>query len=320
MMGATGALALLGGHAALGEGAPGRLAMRTRAGMAFITPVFVTVAGPDAARLETALDASFAGIRAVERAASLYRPDSELRRLNRDGRLERPSAHLLTLLRQGLALSADSDGAFDPTVQPLWDTWLAHSQRKERPSEATLREVLQRVDWRGVAITDDIIRFDRPGMAVTCNSLTLGHCADVVLAILAAHGIEDAFVSTGEFGASGRHPEGRDWRLGVTAPRESEAIAYTIDPFSRFAATAGDYKTFFSPDYKDHHIFDPRTGFSPPDWSAITVTGPRGIEADGLSTTLFVLDRDAGRRLLARHAGFHAHYFAKDGTDLSGPV
>jgi thiamine biosynthesis lipoprotein len=291
------------------------LVTRTRAGVAFGTTVSLALAGPRVSTLEGALDDGFAAIRAVERASSLYRPDSELSHLNATGRLERPSAHLLVLLRYAQALSADSGGAFDVTVQPLWDLWAGHAARGERPSAADLHETVARVDWRAVRIADASIDFEKPDTAVTLNGINQGYAADVVASVLAAHGIEHAFIDTGEFGARGTHPEGRDWRLGVVDPRDTARLAFTLDPFRRFAATSGDYATAFSADFKDHHIFDPKKGTSPVDWSSITVSAPSGLEADGLSTALFVLDRDAGRRLLASRAGCSARYFAKDGTD-----
>ena len=263
------------------------------------------------------MEAAFAGIRAVENASSVYRPDSDLSRLNRAGRIATPSPHLVTLVEHALALAAQTDGAYDPTVQPLWDVWAAHHARGERPSDATLRDTLRRVDWRGVRRDASDISFDRPGMAMTLNSINQGYAADVVMDILLAHGIADAFVDTGEFGAHGHNPSGRDWRLGVAAPRETDTLAFTLDPFRRFAATSGDYKTYFSPDFRDHHIFDPKTGRSPPDWSSITVTAPSGLMADGLSTALFTLDQPGCRNLLARHPDCEARFFDKDGVEVA---
>ena len=186
-------------------------------------------------------------------------------------------------------------------MQPLWGVWSAHAARGERPSDATLARTRERIGWRGVTIDGEAIAYDRPGMAMTLNSINQGYAADVVVGIVAAHGIADAFIDTGEFGALGRHPDGRAWRLGVVAPRAPDEIAFTLDPFHRFAATSGDYLTCFSPDFSDHHIFDPRTGRSPPDWSSITVTAPSGLQADGLSTALFTLDAEGCRDLLRRH-------------------
>lgn len=322
IFGAVGALAagagLAGGRDAFQAMAHAKgLVVRSRAGVAFGTTVAMTVAGLHAPTLERSLDDAFRAIHAVERASSVYRADSDLSRLNREGRIAIPAPHLVTLLHYASGLSRDTDGAFDVTVQPLWDLWSGTHVRGERPSPADLRKTLARIDWRGVAVTPDLITFDRPGMAVTLNGINQGYAADVVMAAFVSRGIEHAFVDTGEFGARGTHPDGRAWRLGVVSPRDTTRLAFTIDPFRRFAATSGDYETFFSPDLKDHHIFDPRTGYSPRDWSSITVQASSGLEADGLSTALFVLGHERGRALLAARPGSSARYFAKDGSDLS---
>ena len=317
ILGAAGAAAAaLAGTRAFGGFAQAHgLATRTCAGLAFNTTVALTVAGSDPGVLESALDAGVAALRRVEHATSVYKVNGDLGRLNRDGRLIKPDPHLVTLLAYAAGLSRDTAGRFDCTVQPLWDLWAAHHARGERPSPAALRETVARVDWRGVVLAPGEVCFARPGTAVTLNSINQGYAADVVMAELSAHGIEHAFVDTGEFGAGGRHPDGRDWRLGVVAPRDTAELAFTLDPFRRFAATSGDYMTFFSPDFRDHHIFDPRTGTSPPDWSSITVEAASGLEADGLSTALFTLDAEGGRSLLAARPGTVARFFDKGGAE-----
>lgn len=322
MFGVAGALAtaaaLAGPRALAGLARAQGLATRTRAGLAFNTTIALTVAGPEPRVLAAALDAGMAALRRVEHATSVYKAHGDLGRLNRDGRLADPDPHLVALLTYAAALSGDTGGRFDCTVQPLWDLWAGHHARGERPSATALRETVARVDWRGVMLAPDEVRFTRPGMAVTLNSINQGYAADVVMAELARHGVEHAFVDTGEFGSRGHHPDGRDWRLGVVAPRDAASLAFTLDPFRRFAATSGDYMTFFSPDFRDHHIFDPRTGTSPPDWSSITVEAPSGLEADGLSTALFTLNAEEGRRLLAVRPGTAARVFDKTGVEVAG--
>ena len=61
----------------------------------------------------------------LERIFALYQTDSEIARLNRDGRVELPSLDLLTVLSRCQTLSALSRGAFDMTVQPLWTLYAA---------------------------------------------------------------------------------------------------------------------------------------------------------------------------------------------------
>ena len=56
----------------------------------------------------------------LENIFSQYRPESEIARLNRDGFVDLPSSDLLNVLSLCQSLHQASEGAFDPTVQPLW--------------------------------------------------------------------------------------------------------------------------------------------------------------------------------------------------------
>lgn len=310
LVGAAG-LAGLGGIAAFCASAATRgLTLRTRAGLAFGTTVALTAAGSEASIVEAALADGFAAMRAVESAASLFRADSALARLNRDGALEAPDPHLLALLRFALTLADKTDGAFDPTVQPLWPVWAGAAARGERPGAEALRAALAQVGWRRVQIGPDRIVLE-PGTALTLNALIQGYAADQVMAALRMRGIADAFVDTGEFGASGTHPDGTPWRLGLADPRDPATVAAVIAPFTGFAATSGDYNMCFSDDRADHHIFDPTTGRSPRALSSVTVTAPTGLLADGLSTACMVLGRARGAHLVAAHPGCAVRFTGK---------
>jgi thiamine biosynthesis lipoprotein len=312
LVGAAGlATAALGGVAAFRAMAGARgLATRTRTGLAFGTVAALTVAGADPSALDAALSDAFAAIRGIEDAASLFQATSALNRLNRAGYLDAPPPHLTTLLRFALDLAAQSDGAFDPTVQPLWPVWAGAAARGERPDPAALREAAARIGWRRVSLMPKRIVLE-PGTELTLNALIQGYAADCVMASLQSYGIADAFVDTGEFGASGSHPDGTPWRLGIAEPRAPDTLAAVIAPFTGFAATSGDYSMSFSPDRTDHHIFDPATGRSPRGLASVTVTAPTGLLADGLSTSCMVLGSTRGRRLVAQHPGCTVRFIDK---------
>lgn len=278
------------------------LVARSRAGIAFGTTISLTAAGPDPDALDAALTEGVAAMRAVERDASLFRPDSALARLNRDGRLDAPPPHLAAMLAFALDLADRTGGAFDPTVQPLWPLWSRAAEGGGRPDPDAVRRCLGRIGWRRVGLSPEAVVLER-GTEVTLNAVVQGYAADVVMAALRARGIADAFVDTGEFAAAGTHPDGSPWRLGIADPRRKGEIAAVIAPFTGFAATSGDYNMAFSPDFADHHIFDPATGFSPRGLASVTVTAPTGLMADGLSTACMVLGHERGSALVAAHPG-----------------
>jgi thiamine biosynthesis lipoprotein len=67
-----------------------------------------------------------AEIARYERIFSLYRPDSEIARLNAAGELRQPAAELRALIEEGQRFGVLSAGAFDISVQPLWQLYAAH--------------------------------------------------------------------------------------------------------------------------------------------------------------------------------------------------
>ena len=54
----------------------------------------------------------------------------------------------------------------------------------------------------------------------------------------------------------------------------------------------------FTPDYTQHHILDPRTGFSAPELASSTVIASDAATADALATLTMVVGPRKGRELL----------------------
>ena len=64
----------------------------------------------------------------LEEIFSLYKPSSALSRLNRDGILIDPPSELVRALHDCRSLYERSGGAFDPTVQRMWEYHQRSSQ------------------------------------------------------------------------------------------------------------------------------------------------------------------------------------------------
>jgi thiamine biosynthesis lipoprotein len=315
IFGAFGALALgLRADRALFAAHEAGLVSRRRAGLAFGTTFSLLALHQDPAVLAAALDESVAAIRRVHRTMSLFDPESEVSRLNRDGFLRRPDPWLIEALEICRRISQASAGAFDVTIQPLWSVWAAAASRAERPSEADIARARGQLDWRGIIADRDAIDLAAPGVAITLNGIAQGFACDQVMRILVANGVEHALIDTGEFGARGRSGAGRGWRLGIRHPRDFSRYAAIIDPFEGFAATSGDEELAFTPDRSEHHILDPATGHSPRDLSLITVRAATGALADGLSTAIFVAGPDRANAIAQRFGATIEVQIAKDGA------
>ncbi len=288
----------LGGWLAWGKSRG--LAPVTRGSHALGTEVSITAIHERPETAHAAIDAAFDAIDRVEEVMSLYRPTSQLCVLNRDGVVRDPDPSLVHVLLKARELSERSDGAFDVTVQPLWNC-----------SDADA--ALKLVDWRGVEISAREIRLSRPGMAVTLNGVAQGFATDEAMAALRRGGVRHALVNAGELGGLGSREDGAPWTVGIQHPRREEAwieLARLAD--GRCLATSGDYRP-------QRHIFDPKTGREPDEFSSVSILARTGLEADGLSTAVFVAGLERGAELVARTPGADAFFVLKNGRTLATP-
>jgi FAD:protein FMN transferase len=287
----------------------------SRRGTAFGTIVSVTAAGRNSDQVEAALDASFAAIRAVERSMSLFDPKSEISRFNEAGFLDTPSPLFASVLKQSMQAWKLTEGAFDPSVQPLWEVWSKAANAGEAPRSSLVASAQTRIGFGNVSVRASRIASARAGLELTLNGIAQGYAADLVSGVMRRHGIDSAFIDTGEFGGTGSMFS-QERLISIQDPRNPQALIGSLSASRRFTATSGDYATAFTADFSAHHIFDPRSGFSPKELSAVTVLAPSGAMADALATAFMVMGRDKALKLAGEIDGVDALLISKSG-DLS---
>lgn len=261
---------------------------QTRPLLGFGTSLALTVGTDDAPLAERALDLAVSDIRLVEAQMSLFDPKSALSQLNARGELHQPHPLLVQVLTLAQEVARRSGGAFDVTVQPLWQVYAAAQQAQRLPGVGEIAAARAQTGWQSLEIRPDVIRFTRPRMAVTLNGIAQGFAADLVKARWQAMGIKHALINTGEWSALGRAQGGQTWRLGIANPRDESKLIRSIAVSGQCVATSADNQTFFTPDFKNHHIFDPHTGHSPPDVASVTVLASSTALADALTKVMFV--------------------------------
>jgi len=268
------------------------LVWRERAMVGFGTTLWLKAAHTNADLLEAGLQAAVAAIRRVEWEMSLFDPDSALSRLNRQGQLRAPAPHLWAVLHRARMVSSVSDGAFDVSMQPLWQLWSQAASQGALPSARMVSQTRQRVNWRAIETSSSSIRLNLPGMKLSLNGIAQGYAADLVRKVLQSVGIDHALIDTGETTLLGQAPGQRAWTLGIEDaarhPSSPEAPPSVVSD-GRAMATSSDAHTVFSADHRHHHIVDPHTGYSPTVWSSVTVLAPTCVMADALTKVFFML-------------------------------
>lgn len=216
-------------------------------------------------------------IAAIEATFSLYR-DSELTRLNAAGRGP-GSARMREVLGLSRQVHAATEGAFDPTVQPLWQ---ALAEGGDGAAEC-LRIGLERIE------EEDEIRLES-GQSMTLNGIVQGYAADRIAALLRSRGLGECLVDMGEFVAL----DG-PFALGIEDPQAGRvAMRHIGRGTDRTLATSSPAALALP---GGSHILGPRG--ERPRWSTVTVGAESAALADAASTAFVLLDRPAIRA--ARH-------------------
>lgn len=303
--------------------AAGPRATRFRwSGRALGTETTIVIHHRDRGVAERLVALSLDEIERLEAEFSLYRPDSALCRLNRDGVLRMPSHDMVRLLAESRRFGRISGGAFDVTVQPLWVLYAGYfaapGADPEGPGRAAIAEALQRVDYRALEISSEAVMLMRPGMAVTLNGIAQGYITDRVADLLRGQGIDRVLIDLGEIRALGAADEdGRPWRVGLRDPFDGRRVRETLEIRNQAVATSAGAGTPFDRTGRHHHLFDPRRGLSAGRYACVTVTAPTATVADALSTALYCTAPGDLRRVLAAGGGKQAVLVAADGRRIA---
>lgn len=261
----------------------------------------IRLAHPDRAAGEALLRRAVAEARRLEGIFSLYRADTALAELNRSGVLAAPPAELVHLLELCDEIWRVTDGAFDPTVQPLWrcyaDHFAAEGADPKGPSRERLAAAVALVGWPKVRFSRNRIALAQRGMGLTLNGIAQGYITDRVIDLLRQDGIDSSLVDMGEIRTLGRRPDGDAWRAAVEAATPS---VRTLDVVDKAVATTGADGFRFDADGRCNHLFNPATGGCARPSTSLTVVASTAATADALSTAFALMDDAGARNALAR--------------------
>ncbi len=294
--------------------------LRVWSGAALGADASMQIHHPDPAAADRLIEAGLAEVRRLEQQLSLYQQDSAILRLNRDGVVDDPPFDLVRALAESRHYGEITGGAFDVTVQPLWDLYSAHFSQPNPspngPSERELAAVVARIGQDALDVTENRIRLTRPSMSVTLNGIGEGYVTDRVVDLLRAGGVEHAMVNMGEIYALGEHPAGGPWEVGLEDPRAPKKITEKVALQDRALATSAGYGTTFDAAGRFNHLFEPRTGHTSWRWLSVSVEAATATEADALSTAFSLMPEEATAPIV-RKLGLVAHFIRPDGSRLT---
>lgn len=268
----------------------------------------VTLPADRADYLEPAGVLSANALYEMENRLSFYQADSEIARLNQAaGAAPVPLApETLAVLHAARRYGELSGGAFDITVAPLLQIWGLRGgpPPANPPAPKDLERIRRLVNFRRLEIGGRTARLELPGMQLDLGGIAKGFAVDEVARIMQRHGLTNVLLNLGgNLRALGAAAPGSPWRIAVQHPFAAGRVLGKLDlRDGEAAATSGNYERFVMiGGRRCAHILDPRTGRPAEGMASVTVIvagHDAAMDADALSTTLFVLGSEAGAGFL----------------------
>ena len=266
-------------------------------GIALGSPAEITIYHPNQKEAEDILSESHKKLVQLENLFSLYKENSQLSMLNKNGYVKNPHPDMLALINLSKKYAEMTDGAFDVTVQPLWNLYNeAFIKTNKPPLESEIEKTLSLVDWRSISVSKNLINYEKKGMSSTLNGIAQGYITDKISEHLINSGINNTLVQLGEYRGIGDHPDGRPWRLLLSNPEHTDSIG-EIEFTNAAVATSAGLGTPFDLTGKHHHIFDPKNGYNANNYLQVSVTSKTAAEADALATAFLILNRKASEKI-----------------------
>jgi thiamine biosynthesis lipoprotein len=224
---------------------------------------------------------------------------------------------LATLLGEVMPWRDSTGGAFEPVSGALTEAWDLRG-RGRVPSSTDLMDALRGTGADAMTITGRLGVRHRENAWLDSGAFGKGAALRSAQRALRADGVDAALFDFGGQVLALGAPEGaQGWAVAVADPRDRSRPALRLLLRNVSASTSAQSERFVTvAGARYGHILDPRTGRPVPAWGSVTVIAADPLEADIVSTALFVLGPEQGLAWANRHPELGAIFLVSDASRL----
>ncbi len=251
----------------------------------------------------------------AETQLSVTKPASLVSRLNA-GETITPEGEIYALLEDAAALGEATGGSLDICLYPVTRLWGFTTGQYHVPGEGELEEALSRTGNQRLILENGTARLEA-GAQMDLGAVAKGWAGAQCIRLLEKNsGVSCAMLSLGgNIQTYGTKADGNPWRIGVQNPKGS-GLAGVLELEGTWAVvTSGGYERYFEENGRIYtHIIDPATGYpAENDLASVTIVSKNGLQADGLSTALYVMGLEKAAEFWRETGDFEAVFITKDG-------
>lgn len=155
----------------------------------------------------------------------------------------------------------------------------------------------------------------RPDRKYDLGGIAKGYAVDRTVQIFKDKGIERAMINIGGNLYLLGYPEGKEsWDVGIKDPLKTDRLIgkLTLDK-NQSVATSGNYE-------RPGHLVNPKGDPIDDSLLSVTITAETGLEADVLSTGVFILGKEKGIELIEEQEGVEGVIVDEEGVWVSSEL
>lgn len=211
---------------------------------------------------------------------------------------------ILSIIKDSLLLSKETDGAFDISFASMGHLWREHKRKGTEPSQSQMIEAASLIDFKKIELdeTNKTVFLPIKNMKIGLGGIGKGYAVDRGFDLLRRYGLSNFYFNgSGDIRVHSRADAPRTWRIGVRNPFSDDpqkSCAY-FEVANGSLATSGNYNNFIHKlGKKFHHIIDPTTGNSSRDLVSVTVFADSAQVSDTTATSVMIMGRKKGLEYL----------------------
>ncbi|KLT69811.1 thiamine biosynthesis protein ApbE [Flavobacterium sp. ABG] len=285
----------------------GQGVMRKRTTLLMGSRFDITIVAQDSLTAEIRINETIAEITRIENLISDWKSDSQVSEVNQNAgiRAVKVDKEVFDLTKRAIAISKMTNGAFDISFAAMEKVWKFDGSMTEIPTPEQIKKSVEKVGYKNIVLDSiqSTIFLQLPGMKIGFGSIGKGYAADKAREVMEAKGIKAGIVNaSGDLTTWGKQPNGKEWTIGITNPFDTEKFVKIVPLKREAVTTSGDYEKFVELNGKRYsHIINPMTGYPATGLVSVTVFGPSAEMANGFSTSLIVLGKEAGLQLINQY-------------------
>jgi thiamine biosynthesis lipoprotein len=257
----------------------------------------------------------------IDNSISLWNPQSLLNKIN-----DNQTNVMNTILKENFLaaekISKLTDGNFDISLGALIEAHGFAAKERKKLSKQEIDSMMLYVGYKKLRLEDDKLIKQYPQTKIDFNAIAQGYTTDQISNYLKRNNINQHIVDVGgEVFASGKKPDGQQWRVAIEEPSKDMYAEREYNSFikleNKSIVTSGNYRKYIEEDgIRLSHTINPKTGYSVShNLLSVSVIAQDATTADGLATAFMVMGKEKAEEFLNTHPEYDAIfiYSTKEG-------